>query len=472
MTRLRKYQRQGVAKIAKFNGVALLADEMGLGKSIQALAYWYNRRNDLPIAVVVCPASLKLNWKREVRKHLGLPAAVLNGKKGRSLQHRRTTTPVFIINYEILSNWLPYILELKPKVLIIDEAHYVQNRDAQRSIATKALARKCKHKIALSGTPLTSRPMQLWNILNILNPKRWRSFLTYAHRYCAPTRTKWGWDFRGSAHIPELHRILKAEVMVRRLKKDVLAELPAKMRSVVILDVNNRREYKKAEHDIIAWLQEQDATKAKKAKKARQLVLMSTLRQLVTRGKMDAVIDWVRNFLEESDRKLILFAHHKYTIQTLHQAFADISVVIDGSTPTRHRLQIADMFNNNKRKRILIGNFKAAGTGLNLTAASDVAMVELPWDPGDVLQAEDRAHRIGQEKQVTVWFLITEKTVEEDLSKLIQRKQNTLTGVLDGQAQGSTLDVFDYLTTAIEKRGKHAKRELKTKQQRRGHHYR
>lgn len=454
MTKLKKYQRVGVAKIAKFNGIALLADEMGLGKTVQSLAWWYNRRRTVSPLVVVCPAYLKLNWRREVRTHLGLPATILSGRKGRSLLHRKAMTQVVIINYEIVADWLPFLKKVKPKTLIIDEAHYVQNRDAKRSAAVKSLSRICPHVIALSGTPLTSRPMQLWNILNILHPKKWKSFMQFAHRYCAPKRTKWGWDYRGAARLPELHRILRQEVMIRRLKEDVLSELPPKERHIVLIDMKNRKDYEDAESDIVSWIQKQSTAKAKKAMKAKQLVLMSTLRQLVAEGKIDSVTEWIQNFLEESNRKLIVFAHHRRVVKALHDAFPKISLVVSGDTPAKHRLQIADTFNNSRTRRLLIGNFQAAGTGLNLQAASDIAIVEFPWNPGDILQAEDRSHRIGQKKQVTVWFLATEGTIEEDLSKLIQKKQGVLSSVLDGQARTGRLNVFDYLTTAIKKRGK------------------
>lgn len=449
----RPYQKKGINQIQRWKGVALLADEMGLGKTLQALVWWHRNRNVASPMIVVCPASVKYNWENEIRKHLGKFCTVLEGRgPKRHDPGFRHHCRIFVLNYEILEAWLPWIISLKPKTLVFDEAHYVKNHQTKRSRAVKKLSRICKYVIALSGTPLLSRPSELWSTLNILMPKKYPSFARYANRYCNPKRRPWGMDYRGAVHLDELHRLLKKDCMIRRLKVDVLPELPAKIRTVVPMDLTNRKEYREAERDFLSWLGKRSRAKAHRAKSAERLVQMGYLRQLAAEGKLSGVKQWVQDFLDASDDKLILFAHHKKIIRALRERFGSQALVIDGSVTGKKRFQIVNEFNQRAVKRVLIGNIKAAGIGVNLTAAADVAFAEFAWTPGEHIQAEDRTHRIGQTRGVNCWYLSTTGTIEEDLCLLIQTKQSIINQTLDGIAASTELNVFDHLMKAISER--------------------
>ena len=237
--------------------------------------------------------------------------------------------------------------------------------------------------------------------------------------------------------------------MIRRLKKDVLNDLPNKTRDVVPLDIEKPAEYRKANKDFINWLKEKSVSKALKAAKAEKMVQMGYLKRLAAQLKMKQAIAWVDNFLESSDNKLVIFATHKSVIKKIHERYKDISVVVDGSVSGKKRKWAVNLFQENKKIRLFIGNIKAAGTGLTLTAASDLAFLELDWVPGTHTQAEDRIHRIGQTEHSNIYYLIAKGTIEEKLCGVIQEKQKVISNVLDGKAKFNQLDVFDLLSKEL-----------------------
>jgi SNF2 family DNA or RNA helicase len=221
--------------------------------------------------------------------------------------------------------------------------------------------------------------------------------------------------------------------MLRRKKADVLSDLPAKTRSVVPLEIDNRRDYTAAEGDIIGWIAKNFGAKAaEKASYAEALVEFEKLKQLAVRGKMNAVIEWVSDFLE-SDEKLIIFADHKFVVDALMNAFSGIAVKIDGSTPVKNRMAVVDAFQNDPNCWLFVGT-KAAKEGLTLTAASNVAFAELFWEPGSHDQAEDRCYgRLSDLHGANIWYLIAENTVEEKIAELLDHKRKVLASVLDGE---------------------------------------
>jgi len=451
-SKLYKFQKKGVRKIEHFNGRALLADEMGLGKTIQALQYCFNHPEKRPV-VIVCPASLKWVWEIEASLHFNIRSEVLNGrtppKKG-----LLDNNPFIILNYEILAAWLPYLLKLKPQILLVDECHYIKNKGTRknpvvRTKAVKQLSKKIPHIIAISGTPLTNRPSELYTTLNLIRPKEFKSFIRFAFQYCKPSKRPWGWEYKGACNLAELHRKLNRLMMIRRLKKDVLKELSDKTRIVVPLDIENRKEYDEALNSFIKWLTKKSITKAKKAEKAKKLVQLGYLKRLSSELKMKGVLDWIDNFLEEDSGKLVLYAVHRKIIKQIYERYKKIAVVVDGSVTGKKRKLAVRSFQKNKKVRIFIGNIKAAGVGITLTASSTLAFVEMDWTPGDHTQAEDRIHRIGQKNAAMIYYLIAKGTMEEDLCELIQKKQRTLSAILDGSGKVNDLNVFDQLETIL-----------------------
>jgi len=442
------YQLKAVRKIEHFKGRALLADEMGLGKTIEALL-WVKRHPKARPVIVICPASLKWMWEAFVHRVLKIRCEVLSGttppKKGLMGKHS-----FLIINYKILPYWIKHLKKLKPKILLIDEPHYIKNAKTERTKAVRKL-KKVKYIIPIGGTPLVNRPVELWTILHLIRPDLFKDKLPFLIRYCNRKWSPFGWDVSGASHLKELHRKLNSTMMIRRLKKDVLSELPDKIRYTIPLEIK-REEYDEALNDFIKWLTKKSISKAKRAARAKKLVQMGYLKRLAAELKMKLVLSWIDNFLEEDDGKLVLFCIHKNIIEILHNKYKKICVVIDGKVPMKNRQRAVRSFQNNKQVRIFIGNIQAAGVGITLTAASSLAFVEMDWVPGHHTQAEDRIHRMGQKNAANIYYLIAKNTIEENLCKLIQKKQKILASILDGKRKRKNeLNIFDKLEEALRK---------------------
>ena len=330
------------------------------------------------------------------------------------------------------TGWMDYILDINPSVLIVDEAHYIKSNSAARTLSVKKLARKTPHVLALTGTPIVNRPIEGFNVVSIVDPAIFPDFWTYAMRYCGAKMTPFGWDYSGASNQEELHQKL-SRIMIRHTKKEVLSELPDKIYSYVPMELNNAKEYAKAEKDFLHFIREtKGATAAARAENAQHLVKVEALKQLSVKGKINNALRWIEDFLF-SGGKLILFAVHKETIRTVMERFGKIAVKVDGSTPVKKRAEAVEAFQRNDKIRLFVGNIQAAGTGITLTAASAVAFLELPWTPGELIQAEDRCHRIGQKNSVHVYYLLASGTIEERIAEILDKKRETLEKVVDGR---------------------------------------
>lgn len=442
------YQTVGIDAIASFDGRALLADEMGLGKTLQAL--WYIRDYETTPAIIVCPASLKINWQREARK-VGMSARILHGRKPEVAEgfDMDTKDNLLIINYDILEAWLPYLVSLKPKMLVLDECHFVQSRTAKRTKAARRLSRIAKKIIAISGTPLTNRPSELWSVLNMIDREAYPSFRTFAFEYCKPKRTPWGWDYSGAQNLRKLHKDLKDLCMVRRLKKDVLHELPEKRTLVDVLPLSDSKEYEKASSDFVGWLREQDAQALKRAQKALAITKINHLKRLAAKLKLKALLEYFDNVLKQTDEKIVISAVHHSMIDALMEHFGSRAVKIDGRCSVRQRDASVKHFQENPKVRVFVGQLQAAGVGLTLTASSRVYFAEMGWKPGDHQQMADRVHRIGQRNACTNTYLVAARTIEENFCKVLQKKSEVLSRVMEGKADIGDGAIYDQLMDAI-----------------------
>jgi len=458
----RPFQRAGIAYAVR-NGRALIADEMGLGKTIQGLGALH-ALNAFP-AVVVCPASLKLNWAREARRCLpGRTVTVVN-----SGQEAVPTADVVIINYDILaegkdgkqvqlSRYTRDILAMRPVALIMDEAHYAKNDKAQRTAACAVIAEQVRYKFLLTGTPVMNRPNELPSLLKIMGVMDdMGGFWPYMKHFCNAHQTRFGWDMSGAQNLGELNDRLRAVCMVRRTKAEVLKELPPKVYATVPMPLSNEADYRTAESDTVRWLGEQAAADAdflasiahlprleqanaksrrangaaEKARRAEQLVRIGALKKLAGEGKIKGTVEWAKEFAE-SGQKLVIFAHHTAVVNALAKALKAPSIT--GATPLAKRQAAVDAFQNDPACMVIVGNLEAMGVGLTLTAASNVAFVEYGWTPALHAQAEDRCHRIGQADSVTVWRLVAEKTIDNYMLAVLDSKAAVVNAVTDGVA--------------------------------------
>jgi SWI/SNF-related matrix-associated actin-dependent regulator of chromatin subfamily A-like protein 1 len=429
------FQQVGVA-YALVTGRCIIGDEMGLGKTIQALTV-LAVKNAFP-AVVVCPASLKGNWKREIERALpGRSVKVLTGRKASADQ---LDADITVVNYDILAAWEAALGS--PQALVLDESHYAKNKDAARTKAALALASRVPADgvvLGLTGTPLLNRPQELLAQLQILGRltditgpanKPEGKFL---FRYCGPENNGYGYTFTGASNTEELNTRLRGTCLIRRLRADALGtndtvRIPAYMSLNGALDT-----YRKAEADFIGYLKETEGVAAaNKARQAEAIARLTKLRVLCGLAKVPATIEWIENWLDSNEGKaIVVFAWHREVQEALVAAFPGSAYILGGQNVKTTEAQ-KERFQAGAT-RIIVCSIQAAKEGHTLTAASDVLFVEQPWNPGTQQQAEDRVNRIGQTaKQCFAYSALAEDTVDEMVYELIETKRRTFQAVADG----------------------------------------
>lgn len=470
-TPLYDFQKEGVRIIRDADGRQLLSDEVGCGKTLQTLYYcWRYLPKDPPgPVVVVVPAHLRQNWRREAQKHLGLRVEVLYGEKVPSdKMPPHDPQQIYVLSYDVLTgshwkartppppnSWIAWLAALKPRILISDESHYLSGPTSARTRAFRWLARRTPRCILLTGTPLPNKPENLWSLLNILDPKTYSSRWDFLNEFTHATRTPWGWSFKGAKSLDLLHSRL-SNLMIRRRKADVLKDLPAVTYSVVPIECD-LREYNKAEADVVAWLTKQDAAAGARASRAVELARMNTLIQLAAKAKLDHVIRWVQGFLEESEGKILLGCLHYAVTGALMTALGGNAVLVDGRLSEKQKVAAFDRFNLDPKIRVLVGNLYAAGTGWSCTSASDVALIEFPPRPADVTQFAGRI--VGIERGIPgtaaqVHSLYAVGTIEERVCEGIQRKNRWASAAIDGISDPGDLDLYTQIREYLRAKGK------------------
>lgn len=428
------FQEVGIKFLANRRS-ALLADEQGLGKTIQAaLAVKELKARKV---LVVCPAGLKLNWKRELEKWLGgeHKIQVLSGR----LDKVQQATDIVIVNYDLLVGelMLAQLLKLSFAVGIFDEAHYMKTRSARRTKAVflkGGLASRCVYKWFLTGTPVLNRPVELYPMLKACAPEVLDPFLSFeqfARRYCGGHFDGFQFIAKGATNIAELNVALTKNFMLRRLKKDVLKELPDKMYQIIDVEAKDAKTKKLVEKEF-NWSKQDVAYQKDLATGGAELAL---LRHELAREKIPAAIAHIKDLLEENE-KVVVFAYHKDVIHSLMEGLAEFRPArITGDTLAANRQRSVDAFQTDPKIRVFIGQIQAAGTGITLTAASTVVFVETSWVPGEIAQAEDRCHRIGQKDSVLVQFLVFSGTFEEHQLRTVVDKKLTIEKIVDARPE-------------------------------------
>ena len=451
------YQLAGVA-YAQARPDTLIGDEMGLGKTIQALGV-INSDKTIRNVLVICPASLKLNWAREAKKWLTRPLAVsiANG----------TMNPggFVIINYEQVSKYRAVIDATPWDLLICDEAHYLKNGKANRTQIVlghwdrdpKLVVNpiRAKRRLFMTGTPILNRPIELWTIVHAIDRKGLgASWKTFAQRYCGGHQGRFGWDTTGASNLDELQARLRASIMVRRMKADVLTELPAKRRSVIAFQPLSAAEKAAVEHEAktVKAAEERLAALRARVEETRTwndpaaykraveelsqgnmaaFTETSKVRHEVALAKLPQVIAHVRDCLDSED-KVVVMAHHHDVIDQLAEALAEFGVVtFDGRMTLPNREMSVSQFQTNNSVRVFVGGIQAAGVGITLTASSHVVFAELDWVPGNLAQAEDRCHRIGQTDSVLVQHLVLDGSLDCRMAQIIVEKMDVIAAAVD-----------------------------------------
>ena len=475
------FQKEGVTRILSTNENILLADEMGLGKTCQACTYLKLNKNALP-AVVVCQSSLKLNWEREIEKWANLKCTVLEGRKTQRFSDEYFEKyPVVIINYDILGvenqiekkqelerkkfckenglkytpkklkvdGWVDELVQHKFKTIIVDECQYIADPDTIRARAVSQLSEiQDSRKIFISGTPYETKTSQFFTCLNILNKQMFPNRWTYLMRYCDPKHTYFGWKFEGLSNGEELHNKI-SNFMIRRLKKDVLTQLPPKQRIIVPMQVSDsdRKIYNNIDEEF---------TDALNKGESNALVKISQLKRASFEAKKTAMLQWIKDYLSIND-KLVVFVYHKDDFDFVLENFKDISVGINGETEVKQRQKNIDKFQGDEKIKLFVGQIKACGAGITLTASKATCFIEFGQTVVQHEQAEDRVHRIGQEADsVQAYYLILEDSIDNSIMDILNDHNKGIKQVLNNE---SDVEMFGDMRKEILKKYKERKKQ-------------
>ena len=437
------YQNEGVAFIESRNGRALIGDDMGLGKTVQAIA-WLQLNPQKRPAIIVVPASVKLNWQKEIVAWMGAGPNKVQIITGRKIS--KLSGNIIIINYDIIEAWLKPLIAFNPQVVICDEIQYCKG-STHRTKAVRKLSRHVPHFIGLSGTPIVNRPIELFNAIQMIDNTIMPNWQTYVRRYCDAKHNGFGLVVNGASNTQELHELLSQSIMLRRTKKEVLTDLPDKTISFFPLEMEPalEKEYNEAEDNFLEWMKtRRGAAAAERASFAQALAEIEVLKQVAVEAKLPHAIEWIDDFLDTGE-KLVVFCTHKFVVDAIMKEFSKEAVKLDGRTSGPDRQLAVDKFQNKPETRLFVGNIKAAGVGITLTAASSVAFLELPWTPGDLAQAAARVDRIGQKNAVNVYYLLAEYTIEEKIAALLDEKMKVLDSVLDGKETEDSSLIMDLI---------------------------
>lgn len=428
---------------------AILADDMGLGKTRQSILAARHTAPEGPW-LVVCPASVKLNWAREIRA-VAPEARVEVIQAGELL---RSGPGIWtVINYDLLPRYIDSLVRVDWRVLIFDEAHYLKNHTSQRSRLARRLVEASPTDAALhalTGTPLTNRPRDLFPLLQLVGHPMGRSFLAFAKRYCDARHNGYGWVTDGASNLEELTVQLRG-VMLRRRKEDVLA-LPPKLRQWLPVNVNpntGAREMTRVVSLLLANQRGEGSASRQSSDRLRLLAHLTRARHQLAVAKTASTLELVEDAVEQGE-KVLVFSCFDEPVQKIAARLGEQAVVLTGATPARQRQQLADRFQSDERVRVFVGNILAGGVGLNLTAARQVVFNDLDWVPANHWQAEDRAYRIGQKATVNVTYMTAPNTLDDFVARVLQAKSALVGAVVEGKlTPEATRDVLAELELAL-----------------------
>jgi SNF2 family DNA or RNA helicase len=430
----RPYQMQAVRRLIDLEGNALLADEQGLGKTVEIILWAAMVKPET--VVIVCPASAKYNWANEIKDWVGAePCFVCEGREPAAIPKGAKWV---IINPAILKQWARKIKRRGFDVLVVDEGHFLCNEKTTQTTVCEELATQAKSVILATGTPTDRKVIKLYQLIKFIDGGTlFPSKMRFGERYCEAKKSNWhkGYDYNGATNLGELHRILKDTLMIRRTKEEVAKELPAKSRGIVRVKIakSAMAEYIMAEEQFREWLKlAQGKGMTKGQAKAEAMLKINYLKHIVGRAKVETAIDWISNYLE-NEQKLVVFAVHKDVLGPIYQHFKKRAVIVDGNITGINRQKARDDFQNNPKINLFCGQLIAASEAITLTAAKDTLTVELDWRAIKHSQAEDRVHRIGQNRPVTAYYMIALDTVEIQIMKLLDENLRVMAGVIDGK---------------------------------------
>ena len=432
------HQKEAIEKLVR-NKKFILADDMGLGKTTSTIIAALE--TGAKKILIVCPASLKINWQREIENYSNRSVYISEGKKF-STEH-----DFVIVNYDILKNFHDIkdkekseIMKINFDLVIMDEAHMISNPQAQRTKIANDIASKSERVWLLSGTPMTSRPMNYYNLLNLVDSPVAANWMAYAKRYCNGFQFSVGkrkvWNVTGASNLEELRERTQTHIL-RRLKEEVL-DLPEKIITPVYLRLKSK-DYEELMGEYFDWY---DSRPEESSSLTIQFSKLMKVRKVIAQEKINNTIELAENIIEQG-KKVIIFTNFTDTLNIIYNHFGKQAVYLDGSCSKFHRQNAVDEFQTNDKIKVFVGNLKAAGVGITLTSAEAVIMNDLSFVPAEHSQAEDRSHRIGQKNSTSVYYPLFENTIEGAIYDILNRKKKIISTVMGD-------DMMDDATTIEE----------------------
>ena len=439
------HQKEAIEKLVGSKRF-ILADDMGVGKSCSTIIAALETKAKK--ILVVCPASLKINWQREIAIYSDRSVFIAEGKKF-STEH-----DIVIVNYDILKNFYDIknpndsvIGQINFDLIILDEAHMVSNSQAARTKIINSFTKKAKYLWLLTGTPMTNRPINYYNLLNLIESPVAQNWMAYAIRYCEGYQFRAGnrkiWNVNGASNLEELRERTSVQIL-RRLKDEVL-DLPDKIITPIYLKTTSK-EYKEFMGEYYEWLDKEEGSSSLTV----QFSKLMQVRKLIANEKIKETIEFAQNIIDQ-DKKVIIFTNFTETLQIIHNHFGKQSVYLDGSCNKTQRQYAVDQFQENDKIKIFVGNLKAAGVGLTLTKAEAVIMNDLSFVPAEHAQAEDRAYRYGQKNNVLVYYPLFINTIEGAIYDILNNKKKII-GTVMGDISSDPGDTVEEILKSINRK--------------------
>ncbi|HBY21601.1 MAG TPA: hypothetical protein DEG71_11470 [Clostridiales bacterium] len=411
----------------------ILADEMGGGKTLSSIL----AANTIPgKKLIIVPASLKLNWEKEIRFVSTEPIEVINGKGWIN------TEGWTIVNYDIISKHIDSILAGNFQVVIFDECHYIKaitnsgKAGSKRADIALQIAENTEYCFMLTGTPITNKTKDIFNSLKAINHPLSKNFFAFGKYYCNGQHNGYGWDFNGSSHQAELNEKLQP-FMLRRLKVDLL-DLPEKIRSFIPVSVNLKA-YDKKLKEYMTERKNKNLTN-----KGEHLVYLNAMRHLLAKEKVTATIEQINNLVEQ-EQSVVIFTCYNFVVDEILKAFPADSVKLTGDCSQKQRQEAVEQFQAGNKK-VFISNIIAGGVGITLTKAQTVIVNDFDWVPANHAQSEDRIHRIGQNEKCNIIYMYASKAQSDEImAGLLEKKLNNISQIIDGNEQSFLNELLDLM---------------------------
>lgn len=438
-TTLWDYQVKGVQFLEQANARAILADQQGLGKTVQALALLKLHRKELLPAIIVAPTSVKLQWHHEILEKCGvegfLTQVIASGK-----EMAAPGFDIYVVTYDLIKNENAFMLVRDNiKTVIIDECQRIKDHLSGRAKAVQKICKNVEHIIPMSGTPIKNHAGEYFTVLNLVAPRVFPHYTTFIEKDCDSYNNGWGYKVGGLRNPAAFHEKTQ-DFILRRTKDEVLPDLPKKTRKFFHCELDRKvnKAYAAALQELedLYYNDEDDAF----TRNSNMLAIMTKMRMVTAIGKVDQCVDYVDEYIDSCDRKLVIFAHHHAAIELLMSELNTLlaekgmspALYIHAGLDAQKRFDMVNLFRDGPN-RIMIASQLATGEGLNLQFCSDAIMFERQWNPANEEQSEDRFHRFGQINPVSCIYMIASETIDEYFTELIESKRAIASSTLDNK---------------------------------------